>query len=194
MSEKREQTRLSLMQALENLLLVKGFPAVGVNAIARQAGYDKVLIYRYFGGLDGLLQSYAEHADLWWSVDEIWPTYAETEMLPEFLHQLLKQHIEAIRKRPLTQEVMAWEMSEYNNLTRALAQRRAEQGVLLVKRVRKQFHQPNIDIGGILGILGAAVNYLVMRTRHVPLEHAEAEWWRLDQAITSLLTCNKPLP
>jgi len=193
-SAQREKTRQRILKALETLLLEKGFPAVGINAIARQAGCDKVLIYRYFDGLDGLLQSFAEQADLWWSVAEIWPDDSADVDLPEFLHRLLQQHIEAIRQRPLTQEVMAWEMSEYNNLTRALARRRADQGVLLVKRVRQQYDQPSIDLGGILGILGAAVNYLVMRTRHVPLEHVEAEWWRLDQAISSLLTCNKSHP
>ena len=43
----------------------------GINAIARQAGCDKVLIYRYFDNLDGLLQRVADNNDLWWTVDEI---------------------------------------------------------------------------------------------------------------------------
>ena len=67
----RDRTEQKIISAVENLLLQQGFPAVGINAIAREAGCDKVLIYRYFDGLDGLLQRVADNNDLWWSVDEI---------------------------------------------------------------------------------------------------------------------------
>lgn len=40
-----------------------GFTKIGVNRIANQAGCDKVLIYRYFGGLDGLLVEWAKRHD-----------------------------------------------------------------------------------------------------------------------------------
>ena len=36
------------------------FSRRGINAIAARAKTDKVLIYRYFGGLDALLATYAE--------------------------------------------------------------------------------------------------------------------------------------
>ena len=67
----RLQTEQKILQALEHLLLEQGFPAVGINSVARQAGCDKVLIYRYFDGLDGLLLAFAETNDLWWNIDEI---------------------------------------------------------------------------------------------------------------------------
>ena len=51
----RLQTEQKILQALGQVLLEQGFPAVGINAVARQAGCDKVLIYRYFNGLEGLL-------------------------------------------------------------------------------------------------------------------------------------------
>ena len=195
MQKSRIKTEQKILDAVATLLLNEGFPSVGINAIARSAGCDKVLIYRYFGGLDGLLERFASLHDLWWTVEEIMPAPTRDDALdslPRFLDALLKQHIQAIQQRPLTQEVMAWEMSASNPLTLALSKHRTEQGMLLVKRVRKQFNQPNIDIGGILGIFGAAINYLIMRTRHHPSEHATEEWWRLEQSISSLLSCQTP--
>ncbi len=192
MQKSRINTEQRILNAVETLLLTKGFPEVGINAISRTAGCDKVLIYRYFGGLDGLLERFAKTKDLWWTIDEIIQENMDEISqfsLPQFLELLLKRHIKAVQSRPLTQEIMAWEMSETNPLTLALNKIRTEQGMILVKKVRLHFNQPNIDIGGILGIFGAAINYLLIRTRHSQSEYKKEEWWRLEQTISSLLTC-----
>jgi len=188
----RASTEARLLAAVETLLLDQGFPAVGINAVARAAGCDKVLIYRYFGGFDGLLERFAEQQDLWWRLEEI----IEEDMdrlsqysLPQYLELLLRRHIRALRARPLTQEILAWELSADNPLTRALHRQRSERGMLLVKQIRRYFNQPGIDIGGILGIFGAAINYLVIRTRHKHSEYEKEEWWRLEQTIAGLLAC-----
>ena len=197
MIKSRAQTEQRIINAVETLLLESGFPAVGINAIARQAGCDKVLIYRYFDNLDGLLQRVADNNDLWWTVDEIiTENMDEISLLslPQFIERLLKRHIVAVQKRALTREVMAWEMSEHNALTQALSRIRTEQGMLLVKRVRGYYDNPAIDIGGILGIFGAAINYLVIRTRHANSEYEKEEWWRLEHTISSLLHCQAGNP
>jgi AcrR family transcriptional regulator len=48
-----------------------GFPRLGINAIAARARVDKVLICRYFGGLDARLAAYAQEASFWLSIDEL---------------------------------------------------------------------------------------------------------------------------
>jgi AcrR family transcriptional regulator len=197
MLKNRPQTEHRIIQAVESLLLEQGFPAVGINAIARQAGCDKVLIYRYFDNLDGLLQRVADNNDLWWELGEIITENMDEISqlaLPQFIERLLKRHIKAVQKRPLTQEIMAWEMSEQNALTRALSRIRTEQGMLLVKQVRRYYANPAIDVGGILGIFGAAINYLIIRTRHANSEYEKEEWWRLEHTISSLLHCQSQQP
>ncbi len=54
-SRDKGATRQRLLEAVGTLLSRDGFGALGVNAVAREAGVDKVLIYRYYGGM----------ADLW---------------------------------------------------------------------------------------------------------------------------------
>ena len=51
--------------AVGDVLARDGFTAIGVNAIAKQAGVDKVLIYRYFGGLPELLQTWGASGRFW---------------------------------------------------------------------------------------------------------------------------------
>jgi len=186
----RLQTEQRILQALRHILLEQGFPAVGINAVARQAGCDKVLIYRYFNGLEGLLLAFSETTELWWEVDEIITETAEQisqQPLQQFLQLLLKRHLEALQVRPLTLEIMAWEMSAQNSLTVALARTRAERGMALVKMIRMHYQNPNIDIGGILGVFGAAINYLIIRTRNAAPDHMAEEWWRLQHTIAQMM-------
>jgi len=190
MTRSRLQTEQRILDAVGTILLEQGYPAVGINAIARQAGCDKVLIYRYFGGFGELLLAFAETTTLWWEVDEIiTETASECSAikLPEYLQTLLNRYVAALESRPLALEIMAWEMSEQNNLTTALARSRSDRGMELVKRIRSYYQQPNIDIGGILGVFGAAINYLVIRTRKQPQQYKTEEWWRLQQTIGKLL-------
>jgi len=190
MKRNRLNTEQRILDAVGGLLLDEGYPQVGVNAIARRAGCDKVLIYRYFGGFDELLLAFAETTTLWWEVDEIITETAEqcaAIALPEYLQTLLDRYVAALESRPLALEIMAWEMSVDNNLTAALARTRSERGMELVKRIRAYYRQPNIDIGGILGVFGAAINYLVIRTRRHSRQYKTEEWWRLQQTIGKLL-------
>ena len=189
MTRSRLKTEQRILDAVGTILLEQGYPAVGINAIARQAGCDKVLIYRYFGGFYELLLAFAETTALWWEVDEIiTESAADCAAIPlhEYLQTLLDRYVAALESRPLALEIMAWEMSAQNNLTDALARVRGERGMELVKRIRGFYHHPNIDIGGILGVFGAAINYLVIRTRNQSRQYKTEEWWRLQQTITRL--------
>ena len=102
------------------ILSEKGFTALGVNAVARKAGVDKVLIYRYFGGMEQLMEAFARDSAFWPSVEEL--AGGDTDAyaclsLGEKLSQLAANYAHALRSRPLTLEIMAWEMVERNHLT-----------------------------------------------------------------------------
>lgn len=58
MQRDRTQTEQRLLDAVEHIITNNGLDQVGINRVARQAGITKILIYRYFGGLDGLLEAY----------------------------------------------------------------------------------------------------------------------------------------
>ena len=190
MTRNRLKTEQRILDAVGTILLEQGYPAVGINAIAREAGCDKVLIYRYFGGFDELLLAFAETTTLWWDLDEIVHETASDcadIALPDYLGTLLNRYVTALESRPLALEIMAWEMSAQNNLTKTLARLRGERGMELVKQIRNFYQQPNIDIGGILGVFGASINYLIIRTRNQSQQYKTEEWWRLQQTIGKLL-------
>ncbi|MFD2573093.1 TetR/AcrR family transcriptional regulator [Spirosoma soli] len=60
MPRDRAQTEQRLIEAVGQIISEEGYDQLGINRIANRAGINKILIYRYFGGLNGLLESYLE--------------------------------------------------------------------------------------------------------------------------------------
>ena len=56
----RVQTEQRLIKAVGQIIAEEGYEQVGINRVADRAGVNKILIYRYFGGMNGLMQVYVE--------------------------------------------------------------------------------------------------------------------------------------
>ena len=196
----REATESRLIAAVGELINHEGFGAVGVNALARQAGVDKVLIYRYFGGIPGLLAAYAEKGDFWWKVPDIvtdpFPNRGDPEGLVKALTLVVERHAQFLRSHPVTLEVIAWEMSDRNELTVALETVREERSIELMQLLAERF---GIDertflrrLGPVLALLGAAANYLSARGRRLKAfagvnPQSDDGWAMLIEAVGTMI-------
>jgi len=69
MARNRGTTEEKIVEAACGLLASGGFAEWGVNRVAEASGFDKVLLYRYFGGLDGLLEVICERVCLFPQVE-----------------------------------------------------------------------------------------------------------------------------
>ena len=119
----RDRTEREILRAVGRVLAARGFGGLGVNSVAREAGVDKVLIYRYFGGLDELMAVYAKQLDFWPSVDEIVGFDGEALLalpLDQRLAMIIKNLVRAVHRRPLTPMILGWRLVESNELTRHL--------------------------------------------------------------------------
>lgn len=137
----RPETERAILGAVGTILATRGYAELGVNAIARIARVDKVLIYRYYGGLPQLLRAYGESGSFWPSVEEIvGPEPAALRALPtaERFAIFFAGFVDALRARPLTIEILALETVEQNELTRVL------------EAVREDWGR---DVGAALGVL-----------------------------------------
>ena len=187
-------TRAKLMQAVGSILSEKGFTALGVNAIARKAGVDKVLIYRYFGGLEQLMEAFGRESNFWPSVEELAGGDADAYArlpLAEKLSQLAVNYTHALRSRPLTLEIMAWEMVERNHLTNELEAIR-ENTIIQFYHLFFTRHQVDMDLTALTAVVGAALSYLTTRARHIDLFNgidlaSDQGWQRLQAAIDTII-------
>jgi AcrR family transcriptional regulator len=190
----REATRARLIEAVGTLLAREGFTGLGVNAVAREAGVDKVLIYRYFGGLPDLIAAFGREGNFWPSIKELagGDVVAFGQLpLAEQLSQLGKNFMAAIRTRPLTQEILAWEMIERNELTIELETIR-ETTMMNFFEMFFQSETKGPDIPAMGAIIGAGISYLVSRGRKIRFYNgidldSEAGWQRLEGAIDTMI-------
>jgi AcrR family transcriptional regulator len=176
------------------LLARKGFTGLGINAVAREAGVDKVLIYRYFGGLPGLITDYAREGDFWPSLEELAGGDVATFLrlpLSERLEQLTGNYLQALRQRPITQEIMAWEMVERNELTEALeAVREASSLKMMALFLPPTGQGP--DLAPLMTLVGAALTYLVVRSRKIQWYsgldlQSDASWRRIEAGVREIV-------
>jgi len=183
----REATQARILDAVGLVLSERGFADLGVNVIARAAGVDKVLIYRYFGGLPELLAAFARRSEFWPTGDELAPAGVRGHGgKAGRAAAVLKGLLRALRRRPTTQEVLRWELAASNELTEKLAEVREEQGLRTMSRIGVEAR--GVDLPAVAAILSAGLTYLVLRSKSAPCWlgvslQDERGWARIEGAI-----------
>jgi AcrR family transcriptional regulator len=160
----RDETRAAILAAAQALLAEEGFSGFGVNALARRSGFDKQLIYRYFGGLDGLVDALGE-ALAGWVAAHLAPALAQDPGpgYGDLVETVLLAYLDALRGDSLMQKLVAWELSDPSPQVRRLSDQRAKAMGDLVARLRGDRHPaPGLDAPALNAILIAAIQHLVL--------------------------------
>jgi AcrR family transcriptional regulator len=190
----REETAARLLGAVGEVLARDGFGALGVNAVARQAGVDKVLIYRYFGGLPELLKAWGESGRFWPGVDELLGSDREGFLrlpLAERYARFFEHFIDGLRTRPLTLEIMAAEIGERNELTAILETEREAWGAEAARLLGGDEWERRPGLRGVTLLLVAGVQYLLVRSRTIRVFggldiRSDADWAALKASVREL--------
>ncbi len=186
--------RARILAAVAEMIVRDGLAAIGVNALAREAGCDKVLIYRYFGDLEGVWAAYAAQSDFWWSVEELTRGIdPERLTLAGAMKTILRRHAEGLRARPVTLAVLAAELTNRTRLVVALEAVRERRALELSKWIAERWRPPPAaDIEAVGMLIGVAVNYLAVRARTIRVMsgvkiRSEADWERILAAVGALI-------
>ena len=166
----RAATEERILAAVGEVLAREGFAAVGVNAIAKQAGVDKVLIYRYFGGLPELLRTWGASGRFWPRVADLLGSdpQALLALAPADRYARFFRHfIDELRVRPLTLEVLAAEVVERNALTEILEAEREAWGDEATRLLGGEAFAARPFMRGVSLLLVAGVQYLALRSRKI---------------------------
>jgi AcrR family transcriptional regulator len=189
----RAATEARILRAVGRVLSRRGFHDLTVNGLAREARVDKVLIYRYFGGLPELLAAFARQAEFWPAAEELLPAAPEgtRTSAADRAVAALKALLRGLLRRPLTQEVLRWELAGANELTEKLAAVREEQGLELLARVAPGDDRQGADLAAVAAVLTAGITYLVLRSRTAPAWlgvslRGEEGWRRIEGAVAMI--------
>jgi AcrR family transcriptional regulator len=188
----RFATRAAILQSAAELVAVHGVDAVGVNALAQAAGCDKVLIYRYFGGLDGVWEALGAERMVWPRVEvEGQGGAGEPDgeiTLADAVQSAVLEEWASLAGGSLMLQAEVAEIVGGNGLGRAVTAQRSERHAEIVAALRASFRiPPYVDLEALLELLSAALTLFALRAASgvgkrstVPgaLDPGKAEGWR----------------
>lgn len=159
-SRSRTATQARLVQAAGEVLIRDGYAGFGVNAVARAAGCDKQLIYRYFGGLDGLATALCEREGeaLAAALEARTPASPASDYA-DLIEQLVLAYLDVLTANPAVQTLVLWELSAPSPVLAGFARARAKLLAGWIARRQGQLSAPD-------GVDGLAVNALMIALVH----------------------------
>ena len=185
----RQTTEMNLIKAVDELIEENGFEGLGINAVAAKAGVSKMLIYRYFNSLDGLIAAYIQQHDYWINFDEQQP---DEEHIGEFIKEIFKRQIAMLRQSYTLRRLYRWELTSNNIFIKELREKREAKGVWLVDAVSKLSKHPQKETAAMASILTAAISYLSLLEENCPVFNGiniqtEDGWKELEEGINILI-------
>lgn len=188
-TKNRQATEMSLIKAVNDIIEESGFEGLGINAVATKAGVAKVLIYRYFDSLDGLIAAYIQQNDYWINFNEQLPDKAH---ISEFIKKTFKRQIVELRKSYTMKRLYRWELSTDNKIVRELRDKREKKSVWLVEAISKLTQHPQRETAAVATVISAAISYLALLEENCPIYNglkiqAETGWEQLEDGINLLV-------
>lgn len=185
----REATEKRLLKTIGEMISNEGFEKIGINAVATQSGVSKILIYRYFGSVEGLMAAYIRQHDFWLNFPLEFP---ERDQLPVFVKKMFQGQIEQLRSNPTLKRLYRWELSCNNDMIVKLREQREKIGVNLVEKVSQLTGHPQQQIAAMASILTASITYLVMLEDFCPVYNSiplnnDSGWKQISEGVEVLI-------
>ena len=185
----RQTTELTLIKAVDDIIEESGFEGLGNNAIAAKANVSKMLIYRNFNSLDGLIAAYIQQNDYWINFNEELP---DKEHLSEFIKQIFKRQIVRLRESYTLKRLYRWELSTDNKFVKELRDKREEKGLWLIEAVSRLSKHPQKETAAVASIITAAISYLALLEENCQAYNGlkiqqETGWEQLEEGINLLV-------
>ncbi|WP_289873392.1 TetR/AcrR family transcriptional regulator [uncultured Duncaniella sp.] len=175
----RGETEKRILEAVGRIVESDGFEKVGINAVANEAGVSKMLIYRYFSSIDGLLAAYIKQNDYWLNISLELPL--EKGMLIPYVVQVYKAQIFQLRDNIVMRRLLRWELANNNDLISDIRAKREENGMSLIKIVSNLSGKPVKEIAEMASLLSASITYLALLSDIYPvyngLDIADDKGW-----------------
>jgi AcrR family transcriptional regulator len=160
----RDATAKGLLAAALRVLARDGFTALGPNAVAAEAGCDKKLIYRYFGGMEGLVEALGGEVAAW--LGGAAPAVPEDAGYAARIEALLTGYAKGLRGDVALQRVLAWELAEGGETLRRLEDVRSVAFGRWTAAALADAERPaGVDAPAVNAVLLAALHYLTLRAR-----------------------------
>lgn len=155
----REQTESKILEAVASIVESDGFEKLGINTIALKANVSKMLIYRYFGGLEELVAQFIVQKDYWANTATL---ILNPHSVGDSIKSMFRNQIEQLRNDVTLRRLCRWELSCHNASIDRLRDKREENGCNLIKVVSRLTGCSNSEVASLASILSASISYLTL--------------------------------
>lgn len=156
----RSATEARILEAAKRVIARDGFTGFGVNSVAAEAGCDKKLITRYFGGIDGVLRAIGGDISFW--LAEM-PPEGPFETYADFILALAVGYQKLLNNNPILQRVLAWELVDPSDTLRQIEDARSKALMAWVAQARGDLKPPpGVDAPVLIAMLTGAMRYLTL--------------------------------
>lgn len=173
MSEENETKRRSrrtkiaierdVLQAVGALIEEVGFNNVTLTGVAERARIEPAVFYRRYANLDELFDRYTHKYDYWLGgIAESMPKNLTEE---ESFKWIMQNLIQALLKNKGMQQLLIWELSDDNPITRRTARLREMLNEPLVRLLEYKFSGTNLDINVISAMIISGIYYLILHRK-----------------------------
>ncbi len=155
----RQQSEEKLINAVGELIEEIGFENLGINQVAKKAGFSKNLIYRYFESLDGLIYAYMKKHDFWVNFDKEIP---ETSDIKAYLKEFYRREIAEFRGNIALKRLRRWELSADKDFIVEIREQRERNGVHFMEMMSGFAKADKEQLQAISALMDAGIAYLVI--------------------------------
>lgn len=187
----REETERRLVAAFDRVWSRDGIQGLGVNAVLKEAGVGKALLYRYFGDFVGLARAWAQGESFLPSPPALVQGAEPDRRRPQVAVAIA--YAQALRARPKTRELLIVELLRTSPVTSALDDMRARFGREMRSFVTAAGAPEGEDAFALSFFVTAAMTYLALRADSVPDYYGlrldrDADWARIESMLERLTT------
>ncbi len=185
----REQTESKILEAVASIVESDGFEKLGINTIALKANVSKMLIYRYFGGLEELVAQFIMQKDYWANTDTL---ILNPHSVGDSIKSMFRNQIEQLRNDVTLRRLCRWELSCHNASIDRLRDKREENGCNLIKVVSRLTGCSNSEVASLASILSASISYLTLIEDQCPTYNGIAlqtdkGWEQIAQGVDMIV-------
>lgn len=179
-----------ILRAMGDVMAERGTEKAGINAVAERAGVNKVLIYRYFGGWNGLLEAYVQRGFFLSMFNDKFldtvPPAPPAETRGKIWSDYVIDFMREFRERRPSQELIRWEMAHgETELARRLSAFRDESYLKLIEKLAPY---PEYDPNAMATLMICGITHLVLisnqRDKILDIDlKSEEGWGRIETAV-----------
>jgi AcrR family transcriptional regulator len=155
----------AIWNALERLIVAKGFNQISLVKLAQEAAIEPPVIYNRFTDIGELFEKYIRKYDFW--IRGI-VAFSEEKTLKENVKTTLVNLINDLYDNEIMQKILVWELNDTHTITRKMAMTRDFDYINLMESLSAEFTNEDYRFDAVTALIISGIYYLILHRKIAP--------------------------